>query len=213
MSTEDRPAPRGGRADKRAMILDGALRVFARCGYAGAGIDGIAKEARVSTRTIYNHFRDKAELYQAVRTASVAFIADHHVALIDDHLRRVDDLAADLTSLAVAWSSPRDDHEPHFTLFRQDASVIPGVSEELEERWHRDGPVRVRSVLAQHLERLADEGLLRIDDPALAALQFSVLVSLPDPSHRRSARSAGAVERIAAAGVRTFLYGHATARQ
>ena len=48
------------RSDKRRAIIDGALAVFARDGYTRASIDAISAEAGVSTRTVYNHFTDKA---------------------------------------------------------------------------------------------------------------------------------------------------------
>ncbi|WAE73140.1 TetR/AcrR family transcriptional regulator [Streptomonospora nanhaiensis] len=211
MSTaEARPAPRGGRADKHAMILDGALRVFARCGYPRASVDVIAKEAGVSTRTIYNHFRDKTELYAAVVSASTEAVSAHHIALIDRHLRKVTDLRTDLTDLAVDWSSDRPEHEAHFALFRQSRSV-PEIPEQTLEEWYRNGPVRVRAALARRLEDLAARGLLRVDDPELAALQFSVLVSLPDPSGHSRPRGREEAARFAAEGVRTFLHGHAPA--
>jgi AcrR family transcriptional regulator len=49
--------------EKRRAIIDGATAVFGRDGYTRAGIDSIAKEAGVSTRTIYNHFANKEELF------------------------------------------------------------------------------------------------------------------------------------------------------
>ncbi len=95
------------RADKRESILTGALEVFARDGYTRAGIDVIAKEAGVSTRTIYNHFGDKATLFQAVITASSDRVAAGHMSAIDNYLRKVTDLEDDLTDLGVAWCGTR----------------------------------------------------------------------------------------------------------
>jgi len=64
------------RPDKRRAILRGALNVFAHDGYTRASIDAVAAEAGVSTRTIYNHFSDKAELFQTVIHESAAQVAD-----------------------------------------------------------------------------------------------------------------------------------------
>lgn len=201
-------APRGGRADKHAMILDGALRVFARRGYAAASVGDIAKEAQVSTRTIYNHFHDKLDLYQAVMAASTEVVAENHIALLDRHLRKVTDVQADLTELAVAWSAHEPEHDSHFALMEQSRNV-PELPAEALEQWHRNGPGRVRKALADHLADLAARGLLRVEDPELAAHQFGALVALPDPSNPASHRSSEETARIAEAAVATFLHGHA----
>src|SRR5918999_1741983 len=74
--------PRGGLADKRRAILAGALTVFARDGYTRASIDAISAQAGVSTRTIYNHFQDKAQLFQSVIQESAAKVAAAQAAII-----------------------------------------------------------------------------------------------------------------------------------
>ena len=51
---------------KRQAVIDAAERIFLDLGYANASMDGIAAEAGVSKRTVYNHFAGKAELFQAV---------------------------------------------------------------------------------------------------------------------------------------------------
>lgn len=45
-------------------ILEAAVRVFSRRGYMGATLNEVASEAGISKPTIYNHFRNKAELYE-----------------------------------------------------------------------------------------------------------------------------------------------------
>ncbi len=53
--------------NKRRVIIDAALQVFARYGYEKATIKQIAQEARLSTPSLlYWYFRDKEELFQAV---------------------------------------------------------------------------------------------------------------------------------------------------
>ncbi|HLO77794.1 MAG TPA: TetR/AcrR family transcriptional regulator [Magnetospirillum sp.] len=58
--------PRGDA--KRQAVVDAAQRIFLGQGYASASMDGIAAEAAVSKRTVYNHFASKRELFQAVVT-------------------------------------------------------------------------------------------------------------------------------------------------
>jgi AcrR family transcriptional regulator len=54
------------RPKKTAAILDGAMQVFLDQGYAGTTMDKIASAAGVSKPTVYNHFQDKEELFNAL---------------------------------------------------------------------------------------------------------------------------------------------------
>ena len=52
-------------SQKRQELVDTAIRPFACNGYHATGIDQIAKEAQVSKKTMYHHFRSKEELILA----------------------------------------------------------------------------------------------------------------------------------------------------
>jgi AcrR family transcriptional regulator len=51
---------------KQEIILQGAVQVFLRLGYAGTSMDRVAAEAGVSKQTIYSHFEDKEGLFKAI---------------------------------------------------------------------------------------------------------------------------------------------------
>jgi AcrR family transcriptional regulator len=203
---EAKAKSRGGLADKRRAILAGALTVFARDGYARASIDAIAAEAGVSTRTIYNHFADKAQLFQEVIQDSATRAAEAQIAIIDRYLRKVTDLEADLVDFGRAWTSSKPEHAQHFALTRHvqaDADHIPRAA---IDAWQENGPLRVRRALAARMRELADRGLLRADDPDRAALHFMLLVSAAvhpcgDPTEAERTETV-------TSGVHAFLHGH-----
>lgn len=210
MTTHDTtaPRPRGGLADKRRAILQGALTVFARDGYTRASIDAIAAEAGVSTRTIYNHFADKAQLFQTLIQESAARVAEAQIAIIDRYLSKVTDPEADLVAFGRAWATPIPDHADHFALVRHinaDAGHIPQTA---IEAWQEAGPLRVRRELARRMRGLADQGLLRVDDPDRAALHLSLLVAVANPSLPGAALSDEEITEMVASGVRAFLHGY-----
>jgi AcrR family transcriptional regulator len=66
------PRPRAGRPSHRAAaaltetILDIATALFLERGYEATSLETVAKRARISKRTFYHRFRDKAELFEAV---------------------------------------------------------------------------------------------------------------------------------------------------
>jgi TetR/AcrR family transcriptional regulator, mexJK operon transcriptional repressor len=60
-----RPTPDERRA-REAEILSAALGVFLLSGYGGSTLDELAAAARVTKRTVYSYFGDKAELFAAM---------------------------------------------------------------------------------------------------------------------------------------------------
>jgi TetR/AcrR family transcriptional repressor of mexJK operon len=66
------PARRGGRpsrleaAQLQEKILEVATELFLRQGFGATTIEAVALRARISKRTFYHRFRDKAELFEAV---------------------------------------------------------------------------------------------------------------------------------------------------
>lgn len=54
------------RVDRRAHLVDTALRLFAAGGYHGVGIDTILAAAEVAKKTLYSHFPSKTELIAEV---------------------------------------------------------------------------------------------------------------------------------------------------
>lgn len=60
------PDPEGRDADKRARILDGAVKAFLACGYQRTTMDDIARAALMSRPSLYLQFRNKADIYRAI---------------------------------------------------------------------------------------------------------------------------------------------------
>jgi TetR/AcrR family fatty acid metabolism transcriptional regulator len=64
MSAKMKPEP----VDKRRMILDAAIRVFAREGFHRCRVSDIAKEANVAYGLVYHYFRSKDEVLNTLFT-------------------------------------------------------------------------------------------------------------------------------------------------
>lgn len=60
------PAPTRPGESSRQPILDAAIRVFARQGYAGTSVQDILAEVGVSKPALYYHFESKAGLFRAI---------------------------------------------------------------------------------------------------------------------------------------------------
>jgi AcrR family transcriptional regulator len=90
----DQPNARKSRLtaeERREQIVESAHRVFARRGLAGARTRDIAEEAGVNEALVYQHFRSKSDLFEAVLVSALEdaeerLNADLLEALPQDHL-------------------------------------------------------------------------------------------------------------------------------
>lgn len=69
---------------RRQQILDAAIPVFARRGYAGAGTADIAQAAGIGEPTIYRYFPNKMELYSATVRRSANVVMDAWVRIANE---------------------------------------------------------------------------------------------------------------------------------
>lgn len=199
-----------GQPDKRRAMLAGALKVFARDGFTRASIDTMAAEAGVSTRTIYNHFGNKAGLFHQVMLDNAGRVAEAQIAIIDRHLTNVTDLEADLNAFGRDLAVPLTEYADHFTLVWQVNAESAHIPKEAIDAWQQAGPIRVRRALGERLAQLAEQGLLRgVDNPERSALHLMLLVLAWNPSFRPDRPGTQAeVEEMVTSGVRAFLHGY-----
>ncbi|WP_426233330.1 TetR/AcrR family transcriptional regulator [Pararhizobium sp. DWP3-4] len=165
-----------GQCAKRKSILEAAAQVFCRQGFTGASIDEIAAEACVSRQTVYNHYREKENLFTAV----VEDVMDRANAMLFTTLstfpEKPDNLEDDLVAFAVRLS--------HNCICNQDGKFLRKLVQSEGERyphlfesWRQHGPGKIGTALAALFARLAHKGLLQADDFDVAARQFLALVN------------------------------------
>jgi AcrR family transcriptional regulator len=184
--------------------------LFARDGYSRANVDAIAAVSGVSNRTIYNHFKDKAQLFEAVIQESSRRVAEIQIAIIDRHLSKIVELEADLVEFGLDWLAVLDsDVAPHFALVRQVNAELEHVPRAAIEAWQDAGPRRVRRELAGRLCRLAERERLRVPEPDRAAVHLMLLISA---ENLRQPNDQQEVVAMVTAGVRAFLRGYEKGR-
>ncbi len=165
-----------GQCAKRMSILEAAAEVFCRQGFAGASIDEIASTACVSRQTVYNHYREKDNLFTAV----VEDVMDRANAMLFTILSTFpedpDNLEDDLAGFAVRLSRScicNQDGKFLRKLVQSEGERYP----HLFESWRQHGPGKIGTALAALFSRLAHRDLLQIDDFDVAARQFLALVN------------------------------------
>jgi AcrR family transcriptional regulator len=151
---------------KRRQILEGARRTFLSMGFDGASMGQIARAAGVSKGTLYVYFDSKEALFQAIAADEIRTQGAEVFSLdANDH-----DLEKVLTQLGNAFV--------RFVCMPERMPAlrtIIAISERMPEvgrRFYEAGPTNGIAHLTRYLIAQQDAGLLRIDDPKLAATQF-----------------------------------------
>jgi TetR/AcrR family transcriptional repressor of mexJK operon len=164
--------PRRGTEEARSdALFSAATRVFLREGYGLASIDKVASEAGVSTRTIYERFRNKADLLAGVITRLV----DRDMATVPAtaELDRLDPKDA-LTAIAQAITSRARDPES-IALFRivaTEAYRFPELAAKMRDSSKR----RWDSAVANYFRSQIKRGTLALADPDRAAVLFMQMI-------------------------------------
>jgi TetR/AcrR family transcriptional regulator, mexJK operon transcriptional repressor len=163
--------PRRGTESARTDALIGAAtRVFLREGYGLASIDKVASEAGVSTRTIYERYRNKADLLSAV----IVRLVDHDMAAVmaTAELDRLDPKDA-LTVIAQAITRRSRDPESValFRIVATEAYRFPELAkmrESSKQRWDR--------AVANYFRSQIKRGTLTLADPDRGAVLFMQMI-------------------------------------
>jgi TetR/AcrR family transcriptional repressor of mexJK operon len=209
-STPGRPG-RGGRPSRaeaqrlRDHILDIATEIFLEHGYGATSIEIVAKRARISKRTFYHRFDDKAALFSAVvhriidRLHPPAQVPLVSGGSLRENLLRLAQLMLHgaLTPQAVALHR----------LIVAESARFPELAVIVGEQGGRQEAI---TVVAGLLEREVKAQRLEMANPVFAAEQFlHMIISLP----QRRAMGLGKpmtsreIDNWAAATVDLFLHG------
>ncbi|KOV91055.1 TetR/AcrR family transcriptional regulator [Streptomyces sp. NRRL B-3648] len=197
----------GGRfAHKHQAIMEAATAVFMEKGYAGTSMDDIAKLAAVSKQTVYKHFSDKEKLFTEIVLATTDRI-DTVIDLVAGIPIDADALEENLLRLARQFLTTLT--QPQVLQLRRLIIANADAFPDLGATWYEQGFERVLATLADTFHHLAERGLLRIDDPVLAANHFcGLLLWIPVNKamfHGSPQHTQPELDHYADAGIRTFL--------
>ena len=165
--------PRRGTESARSdLLLSAATRVFLRDGYGSASIDKVAFEAGVSTRTIYERFKNKADLLAAVISRLVDRDMEAVLATADslDPLEPRAALTAIGRSIAERACDP--DSAALFRILATEAQRFP----ELAAKMRCANQERIDRAIANYFRGQVTRGSLQLADPERAASLFMQMV-------------------------------------
>jgi len=167
------PACRPGRpkdSAKREEIVAAATRLFLDNGYELTSMEAVAREAGVSKLTIYSHFADKSELFQAIiqyRCDKIgmpeSFLAEAQ-SPVEEALLKIGRHAVSIVF--------RPDSFRLMRVVQAEALRHP----EIVQIYYGVGPRRVKAAFAELLREFDRQGQLSIPDPVRVGEQFFSLL-------------------------------------
>jgi AcrR family transcriptional regulator len=148
-----------------------ATRAFLIDRYDAVSIGKVAREAGVSTRTIYNRFRNKADLFAAVVTR---FVERDTVSVVSPgefdeiHPKR----ALTIIAQRLADRARRPDFIALLRTVAVEARRFPALAAKIRER----DKARVDTAIADYFRRQAHRGVMAVSDADSAAALFVQMV-------------------------------------
>jgi TetR/AcrR family transcriptional regulator, regulator of autoinduction and epiphytic fitness len=195
---------------KRQAILDAAVKHFLAGGYERTTLELVAKEAAVSTATVYKHFSTKRDLFGGI----MARVWEAKVNAADLSTEDADPVA---TLTAIGQEYARLLREPQIEALTRviiaEAPRFPELGEEL----YRRGKEPYLQQLHVYLQREIDQQRYHISDIPLAARQFLGMINdvifWPRFLVMGLEISDTEVEAIVTEAVKTFLARYRAVRQ
>ena len=172
----------------RAALLQTARERFASDGYAATSTPTIVAEAGVSRGALYHHFRDKAELFQAVVEAEYASVAGAIEAAAGAEMTRTSDSVAILAAGGDAFlDAMRDPGRRRILLIDGPAVLGPDVMREINAR-HTGKTLRAGIAAAVACGDFPDLPVDALTDLLDAAYDRIALMDGDDQPHRQMLR-------------------------
>jgi TetR/AcrR family transcriptional repressor of mexJK operon len=163
---------RGTEAARTDILFSAATQVFLREGYGLASIDKVASEAGVSTRTIYERFKNKADLLAAVITRLVD--RDVATAFATPDLDRLDPQEALTVIAQTITGRVRDPGSVAlFRIVATEAQRFPELAEKMRAGTKR----RMENAIANYFRGQVRRGTLALAEPDRAAALFLQMIS------------------------------------
>jgi AcrR family transcriptional regulator len=178
--------------DTRRLIIGAAGEEFRANGYAATCMNDVAQRAGVSTKTLYRLIPTKAELFTNVVSERIG----QFILAIDDEVLDGLEPSAALERILIAYGTLALAPEP-IAIQR----LVIGESDrfpEIAATFYKTAVVPTTQAIESWLRRQCERGLLRLDDPELAAgMLRGMMVMEPQRAVMMGQRAAPGVEEIA----------------
>jgi len=158
--------------ERREVIVESAVRLFAERGFRGTTTRELAAAAGVTEPVLYEHFKTKKDLYDAIIDARSRQGCDLFSKIVGPYVE-LDDDRRFFEKLAESILAFHEQHPDYMRLLFFSALEGHELAEQFYER-HRQ---TLFQLVRAYIERRMKDGDLRKMDPNLAARSFTGMVA------------------------------------
>lgn len=154
---------------RREQILDAAVKVFGKKGFAGANVADVAEAAGIGKGTVYLYFKSKEDIFSAIleERSFIPYLA--HITTNDQI-----SLEAALTEIATEYIRRAVDYLPILRMTIMEAGRFPDHAEQV----YRNIVHRGSEILAAFLTAQMQAGKIRqLENPFLTARAFMAMIT------------------------------------
>ncbi|MBI5941089.1 MAG: TetR/AcrR family transcriptional regulator [Caulobacterales bacterium] len=155
---------------KRRLILNAARVIFAREGFAHAGMEQVARDAGVSTATLYAYFPGKADLFRVVVEDTVQDIGHRVCRSVEARGDARARLRAFGQAYAEFYCSP--DARALFRMVIAERRRFPDLADHFRDR----GRAELGGTALAIIRELVDGGQIAVEKPSWAAGQLQGMI-------------------------------------
>ena len=191
--------------DTKERILDAALVMFSRNGYAGTNIRELSASLGLVKSGVYKHFESKEAIWNALLDKMIAYYEEHFGSA--EHLPPVPDTLEELVRMTMQMVNVtvRDER---IVMTRKLLSIEQFRDERARELATKHFLTGLTDMFTRLFRGMMDRGLLRDDDPEMLAFAYiapiSALIHLCDREPEKTEEALEQAEAFSRHFVRTY---------
>ena len=191
--------------DTKERILDAALVMFSRNGYAGTNIRELSASLGLVKSGVYKHYESKEAIWNALLDKMIAYYEEHFGSA--EHLPPVPDTLEELVRMTMQMVNVtvRDER---IVMTRKLLSIEQFRDERARELATKHFLTGLTDMFTRIFRGMMDKGLLRDDDPKMLAFAYtspiSALIHLCDREPEKTEETLEQVEAFSRHFVRTY---------
>ena len=191
--------------DTKERILDAALEMFSRNGYAGTNIRELSASLGLVKSGVYKHFESKEAIWNALLDKMIAYYEEHFGSA--EHLPPVPDTPEELVRMTMQLVNVTV-HDERIVMTRKLLSIEQFRDERARNLATKHFLTGLTDMFTRLFRGMMDRGLLRDDDPEMLAFAYiapiSALIHLCDREPEKTEETLEQVEAFSRHFVRTY---------
>ena len=182
--------------DTKERILEAALEVFSKKGYAGTNIRELSALLGLVKSGVYKHYESKEAIWNALLDQMIAYYGEHfgsseHLPPVPDSLEALTRLTMQMVNITV--------HDEKIIMTRKVLTLEQFRDDRARELATKHFLTGLTEIFTHIFAGMMDKGLILRDDPAMLAFAYttpiSALIHLCD---REPEKTEGAIAQIEA---------------